>query len=223
MVEISFYLLSIVALSMLLILFRRTMAPSGHMKKFLVVPIWLIYIVVIERIGLLQDFSLPPRIPMLVVMPAIIIILILVNGKSNRTAFVDVPIFFPVALQSFRVLVELLIYATYKQGIYPELATFKGLNFDIFVGLSAIVVAFAIFKNKIGYRGILIWNIASMCVLLVTVYSFIYSYYFTDFSTSDKGHQFVELPYLLLPAVLLPVAIFLHVFSIKQVLFKRYS
>ncbi|MEM1137255.1 MAG: hypothetical protein AAGI07_15560, partial [Bacteroidota bacterium] len=124
----------------------------------------------------------------------------------------------PIALQSFRIFVELLIYATYLKGIFPQRATFEGLNFDILVGISAIFMSIGISKSLVKKRGVLIWNVAAMCILLLTVYSFIYTYYFTNFVDSGMGYKFVEFPYILLGSVLLPIAIFLHIFSIKQVL-----
>jgi len=55
----------------------------------------------------------------------------------------------------------------------------------------------------------------------VTAYSFISTYYFTDFSATNKGgRSFVDFPYLFLAAVLLPAAVFLHVFSLRQVIGK---
>lgn len=43
-------------------------------------------------------------------------------------------------------------------------------------------------------------------------------YYFCDFVGSGLGYQFVEFPYVLLTSVLFQAAIFLHAFSIQQVL-----
>lgn len=133
-----------------------------------------------------------------------------------KSAFTNNPPYLPIALQSFRIFVELLIYATYLKGIFPQRATFEGLNFDILVGISALFVSAAAYKGIIKNRAMLIWNLVSLCILFVTVYSFISTYYFTDFASSGSAYQFVEMPYLLLASVLLPVAIFLYAFSIKQ-------
>ncbi|MDW3192982.1 MAG: hypothetical protein R8G66_11480 [Cytophagales bacterium] len=219
MVEVSFYLLSVTALAMLFVLFRSY--PSSKKLTILLVMIgWIAYLVLLDRSDVLKNFDMPPRIPVLVVFPALIAMVILVNRNVLQEALKRSPLYIPILLQSFRILVELLIYATYQKGIFPQRATFEGLNFDILVGISALFMGIAIHKRLVEARGILIWNIASLTILSVTVYSFISTYYFTDFLSIGGRYQFVEFPYLLLASVLLPVALFLHVFSLKQVIGK---
>ncbi len=221
MVELSFYALSIVAAGMLITLFRKYSRKKVLLFMIVASIVWISYLAILSQSGVLKNFELPPRVPLLIVFPAIAIILVTVNKKFMSRSLHETPIHLPILLQSFRVLVELLIYATYLKGIFPQRATFEGLNFDILVGISAIFMGFATYKGRIKQKGILTWNIASMCVLLLTVYSFISTFYFTDFANSERASKFVEFPYLLLASVLLPIAIFLHVFSIKQVTTKN--
>ena len=61
-----------------------------------------------------------------------------------------------------------------------------------------------------------IWNIISMLVLALTMFSFVSAYYFTDWVASTGHDELVRFPYLLLVSVLLPIAIFLHVILIRQ-------
>lgn len=219
MIEVSFYLLSFMALAMLSVLFRNY-SSKQKATAFLSLAGWIAYLALLDHFNILRSFDFPPRIPVLVVIPAIATIIILVNRKSLLEALTVNPLYLPIALQSFRILVELLIYATYQKGIFPQRATFEGLNFDIVVGISSLLVARAVHKGVISTQGILLWNIASLSILSVTAYSFISTYYFTDFLSAGGSNQFVELPYLLLASVLLPVAVFLHAFSIKQALRK---
>lgn len=220
MVEISFYLLSFAALAMLLLLFRGY-TTRKKLTAFLSIPAWLMYLVLLDQTELLWNYELPPRIPLLVVIPAISGIILLVNRKLMHSAYVQSPLHLPVILQSFRILVELLIYATYRKGIFPQRATFEGLNYDILVGISALLMGVAVSRGMIKEKGILIWNFGSICILAVTVYAFISSYYFEDISSQIDKYQFVTFPFLLLASVLLPVAVFLHAFSVKQVLTRR--
>lgn len=222
MVEISFYLLSFIAVSMLLLLFRSYPFHKVALLLFGGLGIWISYLMVLNQTGVLRNFELPPKVPILVVIPAILLIILIVNRNIMKDALRNTPTYVPIALQSFRIFVELLIYATYLKGIFPRKATFEGLNFDILVGISSIFISVAVYKSVIKNTGILAWNLASLCILLLTVYSFISTYYFSDFAaTSGSGYRFVEFPYFLLAAVLLPIAVFLHAFSIKQVLLKR--
>lgn len=203
---------------MLLLLFRSYSFNKVALALCGGLAFWISYIILLNKTGILRDLGLPPKVPILIVIPAILLSILLVNRNFMKDAFQRIPTHVPIALQSFRIFVELLIYATYLKGIFPQKATFEGMNFDILVGISSIFVSIAVSKGVIKYTGILIWNGASLCILLLTVYSFISTYYFSDFVASGLGYQFVEFPYLLLASVLLPVAIFLHVFSIQQVL-----
>lgn len=218
MVEISFYLLSLVAVAMLLLLFRSYPLKKVALTLCGGLAIWISYLILLRQTGILQDFGSPPKVPLLVVIPAILLIILLVNRNFMKAAFQRTSAHVPVALQSFRIFVELLIYATYLKGIFPQKATFEGINFDILVGISSLFISYGVYRGFIKNRGILIWNLASIGILILTVYAFVSTYYFSDFADSGLGYLFVTFPYLLLAAVLLPVAIFLHAFSIKQVL-----
>lgn len=219
MVATSFYALSVAAIGMLSFLFKTYSTRNKIIGGSLIV-VWIIYLNLLAKTEVLKNFEFPPRIPLLVVIPAILIILFITNRKSLKQALESTPTYLPIALQSFRILVELLIYATFLNGIFPQRATFEGLNYDILVGISALFISAGVYKGIINKRGILIWNVVSICILALTVYSFISTYYFTDFVSTGGGYQFVEFPYLLLASILLPVAIFLHVFSIKQAIDK---
>ena len=219
MVEVSFYVLSIISIGMLLLLFRNYPFNQKIIGGFAV--LWVTYLIFLAQTGILKSFDIPPRIPLLVVIPIFLTIIILVSRKFMRTALEEIPFHIPIAMQSFRIFVELLIFATYLKGVFPQRATFEGLNFDILVGISAIFISVAAFKGFIKNRGILIWNLISLSILSLTVYSFISTYYFSDFGVSVSRFKFVEFPYLLLASVLLPTAIFLHAFSIKQVLIRK--
>jgi hypothetical protein len=221
MVEKSFYLLSFLAVAMLLLLFRSYSLKKVTISLSCGLTIWISYLILLTDIGILRDLELPPKVPILVVIPAILFIFFLVNRNLMKDAYQNTATHIPIALQFFRVFVELLIYATYIEGIFPQKVTFEGMNFDVLVGISSIFVSVAVFKGKIKNNGILIWNLVSLAVLLLTIYSFISSYYFSSFAASGLGYDFVEFPYILLASVLLPIAIFLHFFSIKQVLTRK--
>ncbi len=221
MVEFGFYALSLVAVGMLISLFKSYSKKKIALSLFAGGSLWIFYLIILTQTGVLRNFELPPRVPLLIVFPALAILLVSVNSKFMSKSLERTPAHLPILLQSFRILVELLIYSTYLKGIFPQRATFEGLNFDILVGITALFMGWAVYHGKIKREGILTWNIVSLCVLLLTVYSFISSFYFTDFISSKEALQFVEFPYLLLASVLLPIAIFLHAFSIKQVLRKK--
>jgi len=222
-VQIGFYALSVIAFAFIIVLLREAANPKGLVTGYLIVGFaWLMYLLIISNLGVLNNFNLPPRIPLLIVIPTVVASIVFTGSKSFRNVLERVPLHLPVFLTSFRILVELLIYGAYREGVFPQRVTFEGLNYDILVGLSACVVGVLLLKRKFPLWGLLVWNILSLLVLALTVYSFVSSYYFPDHMSLSNKMEFVQFPFLLLAGVLLPVAIFLHVFSIRQLFIKRH-
>lgn len=221
-VSFGFYALSGIAFGMVIALLKYADNSKRLMTGYLIVGFaWLVYLLLISKTGVLESFSLPPRVPLLVVIPPVIASIVVTGRQSFGNVLKSVPLHLPVFLTSFRILVELLIYGAYREGVFPQRVTFEGLNYDIFVGLSACLVGVLLLKQKFPLWGLLGWNILSLMVLAVTVYSFVSTYYFFDHLSLISKMKFVQFPYLLLAAVLLPIAILLHVISIRQVFVKR--
>ncbi|MBL6449387.1 hypothetical protein JMN32_23955 [Fulvivirga sp. 29W222] len=222
MVVTGFYLLSLgMSFSPFYILRRsdeRKRLIRNYVLGFLT---WLIYLLALSNTGVLSDFSLPPRVPLLIIIPSIIISVFFSGSSLFKEAMARVPVTFVVYIQTFRILVEGLIYGAFLNGVFPKSVTFEGTNFDILVGVSALLVGFLGQRNILGRKGLLIWNILSVCILILTGYSFISTYYFSDLADTFQALQFVQVPYLLLPGVLLPVAIFYHTVSIRQLMSKN--
>lgn len=216
--QIGFYTLSVISFAMIIALLKYADNSKRLITNYLVIGfLWLTYIVVISKTGVLGHFGLPPRVPLLIVLPAVISIVVFTGRQSFRSVLEKTPVHLPVVLTSFRILVELLIYRAYLEGAFPQQVTFEGLNYDVLVGLSALVVGILFLKQILSLRVVRAWNILSLMVLMLTVYSFVSTYYFTDYVTSTGKADFVQFPYLLLASVLLPVAVLLHVISMRQV------
>jgi len=204
----------------LIFVIKNHIAPRKSIAGYLTIcAIWLVYLFLLSTTGVLDNFGLPPRVALFVVVPAVAGIIFLSGRKSFQVILQQKSLHLPVYLQSFRIIVELLIYGAFLQGVFPERATFNGMNYDILVGISSLIMGAMVQRGKIKPIGLLIWNAVSLLILSVTAYSFISTYYFTDFLATNKGGSaFVDFPYLFLAAVLLPAAVFLHVFSLRQVI-----
>jgi len=222
MIQQGFFAWPIVAFFIVLYLLKQAGSKTKTLIYYVLgFTVWIAYIMLLERSSLLQDFSLPPKVPLFIVMPAVATILFITSRKFFKPLLQNTSLHLPVFLQSFRIVVELLIYGAFLKGILPKQATFEGMNFDIFVGFSALIMGLLLQTNKLGVKALMVWNIASLAVLGLTAYSIINTFYFTDFVKTTGNNSFVEIPYIFLVSVLLPTAIFLHVFSIRQVLQKK--
>jgi hypothetical protein len=218
MIAIGFYLLTAAMLfSPLLVRVPDQLLRNRIRIAYLAfVSIWISYVFVMSESGVLDVFTLPPRVPIFFVIPMVIGIIFVTSRSWFKQALRQTSVASLLHVQSFRILVELLIYGAALNGIFPKRATFEGLNFDIVVGVTSLIIGFLLQRNLIGKRTVLAWNFLSLGILIVTVYSFISTYYFTDYPYTVGNFQFVKMPYVLLASVLLPVAVFFHVASIRQ-------
>jgi hypothetical protein len=185
--------------------------------------VWLGMTAALARGGLLSgSTALPPRWPLLP-LTAITSFFILSRTSTFRRILDNVPPWQPVALQTFRVGVELAFWRLHAEGVAPVQVTFEGRNFDAIVGLTAPVVAAGIAFGWFGPRLTIVWNLFGLAMLFNTI---------GTVATSAPGpihlnwpgepfRAIATWPVIWIPTFLAPVAIFLHVVSIRQSFSRR--
>ena len=187
--------------------------------------IWLATISGLASTGFFSDFSsLPPKITLVLVPPMLIWLIVTIRSKTLKQILMQVPPQWIMYLQSFRVLVELLLWQQFLQGFTPIQMTFEGRNFDVFAGLSASVVGYIYAKNPIKYRRLaIIWNFAGLGLLLNILIVAILSFptKFRYFMNEPANTFVADFPGVLLPGFLVMIAYTMHYFSLKQLLSKR--
>ena len=221
----------LLAVFLILVILRSTMHLADDNKKYKNLPLsmtifiamWLIYLSVLSYTELLTDFSMPPKIPLMVVLPLIVLIVFSLFKKATADFVAITSVSWLIYIQSFRIIVELIIWGAYKQGIVPIQTTFEGYNFDVVVGLTAVPLAYYAKRSKISPKVLILWNIASLLILANTVWYFISTAYFPELPGHDStmvDPAFAKLPYLLIAGFFMPLALFIHALSIKQLLKK---
>ncbi|MGO9508557.1 MAG: hypothetical protein ACLPXZ_14860 [Mycobacterium sp.] len=192
----------------------RTLAPSVAAGLI----VWLGATAALAQSGALSDWSaLPPRWPLLP-LSALVTFVLLGRTRTFRRLLAEVPPWQPVALQSFRVGVELAFWRLYMEGVAPIQMTFEGRNLDALVGLTAPLVAAGIAAGRVGPRGAIAWNLFGLSMLINAI---------GTAATTAPGplrldwpsQPFTAIaawPVIWIPALLAPVGIFLHVVSIRQ-------
>jgi hypothetical protein len=103
--------------------------------------------------------------------------------------------------------------------VAPEIMTFTGRNVDILVGLTAPIVAYACFVRRAWPVWVARWwNWAGVVILLnVVVHAQLSAPTpFRVFDTEPPTTFIGDLPYIWLPAVLVPLAWVLHAASLRQ-------
>ncbi len=185
--------------------------------------IWVVLISILAITGFFSDLSsLPPKPPLL-----ILIALFALIGVSFFRSFTQlikvVPPYWLVYAQSFRILVEFILWLSYTQHLLPKQMTFEGYNFDVVSGILALPVGYIMqrFGEKTKPIGI-VYNVIGLLllinILIIAVLSMPtpFRYFMNEPSNTIIG----EFPFIFLPGVLVVLAIALHIFSLRQLFLK---
>jgi hypothetical protein len=182
--------------------------------------LWLGLMAGLAAIGVFQAFEAkPPRLVLAVAVTVIAQIVVARSALFSRLLQAT-PLAWPIALQSMRIVIELGLWTLHREGRLPVHLTFEGRNFDILVGLTAPFVAWGVARGVIGRRGAIVWNLASIGFLITIVFMAV---------TSIPGPLHLpwpgipntviaEFPMIWLPTFVVPVAIFGHAASLRQLL-----
>ncbi len=126
----------------------------------------------------------------------------------------------PVALigfQFFRVPVAVFLRGMHQAGQAPVQITYEGLNFDIFVGLTAPAMAWLVWRGKVGFYAIWAWNAIGLMLLAEAMVIAILSMptEFRVFTNEPPSTFATYAPYVWLPTVLAPAALFGHLLVLR--------
>lgn len=192
-----------------------------YLVTSLLIITWLIISAVTAFNGTLLDFSSTPPKILVVIIPPILAIIYISSSKRVNAMLRVIPPAWLVYIQSFRILMEVLLWLLFLRNIIPFQMTFEGVNYDILTGLSAALVGYyALSINKWPRIVALLWNFAGL--LLVTNIFLV-----AILSTPSPMRQFFNepantvvayFPFIWIPAFIVPFAYFMHVLSIKQIL-----
>jgi hypothetical protein len=190
----------------------------------LAVTAWVIVIGVLASRGFFAHFStLPPRPFLLVIIPLPIIIAIAFSKKFQSLALA-IPEHWLIFFQSFRIVVELLLWRAFLLGALPVQMSLEGRNWDIISGVLAIMAGWIVLNHKPGCRIVAIaYNFIGISLLLNVLVVAVLSMptpirYFMNEPSVEKLAQF---PMIYLPSVLVVLAYSFHIFSLRQLWLKR--
>ena len=228
-------LLTLICLLLILVgLYKTTKKTewSKSKKQFavfsalVITAIWVAILTVFAYKGFFADFSkLPPRPALILIIP-LPFILLFSFSKTGVQLLKLVPAHWLVAIQSFRIFVEILLWFAFLANKLPIQMSFEGGNFDIFSGLLALPAAYLIAKKKdFSQKVIIVFNVIGILLLLnilvIAVLSMPTS--FRYFMNEPSNVLVAQFPFILLPGVLVPIAYSFHVFSIRQFFIKKKS
>jgi hypothetical protein len=172
---------------------------------------WMALTDIAARSGVLRHWDWTP--PPLLVLPVAIAALgvAIAFGPIGRRLAAHLPLWWLVAIQSFRLPLELSMHDLYRRGIMPEQMSYSGRNLDVVTGATAVIVAILVALGCAGRRLVLVWNVLGLGLLVNIVGVAILSTpRFAAFG-SDRLNVFIAYPpFVWLPAVLVLAALTGH-------------
>lgn len=184
----------------------------------LIMAIWLSTVSALSIVGWTSEWeSFPPRVPLLLVIATATYVLVS-SSQAAKVALMVTPMWLPVLVQTMRIVVEVSLWQMHREGNVPVQFTIEGRNFDLFIGLSAPLVAMGIGRKWIGSKILIVWNFVGLAFLANAILTA---------ATSSPGPQHLNWPgepftaiatwpLIWLPTFIAPTAIFLHVVSLRQ-------
>ena len=231
-VQAGFVLLTVVYIGLLIWEFRKGLHLTGwdpaRKKRFFArlicaVVIWTLFLSAWSVSGRMSNFSQFPLNFLPVVVVPLISVVALLSSKAVGEVLQNIPPDNLIRLQSFRVFVEIMLWMLFIVNLVPVQMTFEGRNYDILAGLTAPIVAFLIMKRGISKTSVIIWNLICLGLLLNIVITAILSTPspWRVFMNEPANDIVTYFPISWLPGVLVPLAYYLHLFSLKQVILQR--
>jgi len=203
----------------------RTLAREALPFRILVFVLPLFFVVTgfLSTTDFYRQEAMPPRVVAFAVLPAFATIA--VYFAFFRQSFI-VKLSLPILtlLSVVRLPVEIVLHWLYEAGQVPRVMTFEGWNFDILSGLTAPIIYWLAFRNGKTNRPLLIaWNIAALVLLTnivtIAVLSFKGPMQRLAFDQPNVGVTY--LPFIWLPALVVPIVLFAHLASLWQLLVRR--
>jgi hypothetical protein len=163
----------------------------------------------------------PPRAAVLLVL-AVAITLVLACSRPGTRAAEWLSTRALIGLQAFRFPLELLMYRAMLEGLMPEQMSFSGYNFDILTGILAGLLWGVGAVRPIPTA--LVWAFNALgLALLVTIVSVAVASLptFSAFGPHRTNTWVMHFPYIALPTVMVQIALFWHVVSVRKLLALR--
>ena len=180
---------------------------------------WFIVLGILSARGFFSDFSrLPPRLFIALLTP-LPVVLLFTRSRAGKQLLQHIQPQWLLYLQSFRILVEIALWALVRNGALPIQMSFEGRNFDILTGLFAFPVGYYCYVKKSWPPvTVLLYNIAGLLLLvnIVTIAALSMPTPLRVFQNEPDSSLITKFPFIYLPGLLVPLAYTLHIFSLQQ-------
>jgi len=172
---------------------------------------WMTATWAIAQAGILRNWNQNPP-PFALLVAAIVALSAGLSFSSvGRHLAQCLPLWVLVAVQGFRLPLELTMHTMYERGIMPREMSYSGRNFDIVTGVTAIIVAAVVATGRGGRRLVTSWNVLGLALLLnVVIVAILGTPRFQYFGAERLNVWVTYPPFVWLPAVMVLAALAGH-------------
>ena len=221
----ALFLIGTVLLAALVLAASHRYLPAGMARWVAVgLPLWLLYVGLLSWTGTIADQALRPPGAVYIVVPVLLFVaLFAVRSSRGAQVAASLPLGLLIGGQVFRLAVELGLHRLWTEGLVPRLMTYEGGNVDIIIGLTAPIAAWFATRGSTGRRLALGWNALGLLALV----NIIARAALTAPGPLHLIHSEVPnlaigtFPYTYIAGFFAPLAILLHVLSIRRLLALR--
>ena len=181
---------------------------------------WLSALSILAKKGFFAQFdAIPPHLALALV-PNVLFLIFLSARKTLPQKLIAISLVPLIAFQTFRVAMEFILFRLVEAHEIPSVLTLSGGNYDIFVGVTAPLMALvARFYGKKSAGALMTWNVFGFLVLTNTLVHGVLSAptRFQVFFTNPSTTLIAAYPWIWLPGFVVPVALAGHILSFRQV------
>ena len=225
-ISLTFGLTTVATLLLFIWTIRNSNSETTRTKStpiLIGLTIWLIIqtFLTLKNSYKIDTNTLPPKIILFGIFPAIFIILVLFVTQKGKQFIDSLPLKNLTYINIVRIPVEIVLFWLFLNKAIPELMTFEGRNFDIIAGITAPFVAYFMFsKNKFHRQKMLIWNFICLGLLINIVVNALLSAPspIQKFAFDQPNIAILNFPFSWLPTFIVPIILFGHLASIRQLL-----
>jgi len=203
-------------MSTIYLLYKATQQSKGFL---ILISSWLILQSILGISGFyLVTNSEFPRFQLLL-LPPLSFIVILFSTKKGRVFIDNLDLKTLSIIHIVRLPIEVVLYWLFIAKAVPKLMTFEGRNFDIIAGITApIIYYFGFVKTMLNKSILLVWNILCLGLLINIVVNGLLSAPspFQQFGFEQSNVAILHFPFMFLPACIVPIILFSHLASIRQ-------
>ena len=169
--------------------------------------------------GILREWMRrPPPMMLGVAVPVLLALVTAASSLGHRIAttasFAAI-----IGIQAFRFPLELVMHQAAISGLMPPQMSYSGRNFDIITGILAIPVAWIAARSTRSRLLIMMWNAIGTLLLINIVTIAVASMpMFAAFGPARLNTWIADSPYVFLPAILVPAAVFGHALIWRKLL-----